>query len=246
MFSTLIAIMCFVLCVVCVAAQDPAGSWLSYATASCPDNTRVTHFEGKWDVPPNPARTDGDIRYTPWIGAETSDNLNVIQPVNPWLGANQTWRMYPEVFQWTPADTRDGIGTPLRTTAGHTLHGGLAFLGEDYQSYDVWLTDTATRARSAMNVPVQRNGTQRGHPQDRHGVFKNYTILYVVFEHLAPCWAYPPSQRMVFRDLAVHCDGVLTNVTWTPGYVKDACDFRAQAIDGNTVAMTWNTTMSAP
>jgi hypothetical protein len=51
---------------------------------------RITYVEAKWRCGDNPAR--GDAFFSPWFGIETSDNLNLIQPVNPWTG--DQWEIY--------------------------------------------------------------------------------------------------------------------------------------------------------
>lgn len=66
------------------AAQDPAGGWLGYATDRCPSG-RLTFMDAYWKVGATP-RKSGSF-YSPWFGSDTSDNLNLIQPVNPCVGA---------------------------------------------------------------------------------------------------------------------------------------------------------------
>jgi hypothetical protein len=74
------------------AAQDPAGGWLGYATDSCPGGSRLTFMDAYWKVGATP-RNSGSF-YSPWFGSDTTDNLNLIQPVNPWLG--NEWQIYNE------------------------------------------------------------------------------------------------------------------------------------------------------
>ena len=38
--------------------------------------------------------------FSPWFGMDPADNLNLIQPVNPWSGSS--WAMYTEYYQWSP------------------------------------------------------------------------------------------------------------------------------------------------
>ncbi len=46
----------------------------------------ITKMEAKWKVGALPAV--GGAFYSPWFGVESSDNLNLIQPVNPFDGSN--------------------------------------------------------------------------------------------------------------------------------------------------------------
>lgn len=72
-FSALLAV---------AAAQDPAQGWLGYATAQCPEGTKLTLLDAYWKVGATPRNSNSF--YSPWFGQDTSDNLNLLQPVNPW------------------------------------------------------------------------------------------------------------------------------------------------------------------
>ncbi len=73
------------------SAQDPAQGWLSYAIGVNPSGTGIiTKAEAKWRVGAMPAV--GGAFYSPWLGVETSDNLNLIQPVNPFDGMRRVHR----------------------------------------------------------------------------------------------------------------------------------------------------------
>lgn len=71
-------------------AQDPAQGWTGYAKGVNPANKGfITRAEAKWVVgsaPSNPS-----CFYSPWFGIETSDNLNLLQPVNPTNGYYGGW-----------------------------------------------------------------------------------------------------------------------------------------------------------
>jgi hypothetical protein len=66
-----------------VAAQDPAQGWLGYAVANCPAGTTLTLMDAYWPVGATPKRSQSF--YSPWFGIDASDNLNLLQPVNPWM-----------------------------------------------------------------------------------------------------------------------------------------------------------------
>ena len=64
-----------------VSAQDPAQGWLAYAKAVSPTGQgRLTYIEGYWNVPASPKRSNAF--FSPWFGIDTSDNLNLLQPVS--------------------------------------------------------------------------------------------------------------------------------------------------------------------
>ncbi len=69
------------------AAQDPAQGWLAYARALPPSGKpgqRLTYISARWKNNANPRNSNSF--YSPWFGIDTADNLNLLQPVNPWLG----------------------------------------------------------------------------------------------------------------------------------------------------------------
>eukprot|EP00744_Colponema_vietnamica_P012114 GILI01017009.1.p1 GENE.GILI01017009.1~~GILI01017009.1.p1 ORF type:complete len:267 (-),score=92.51 GILI01017009.1:107-907(-) len=224
------ALILFAVMACVAAAQDPAQGWLSYATASCPAGTRLTKFTGTWQVPQSPEPSDAF--YSPWIGTDPADNLNLLQPVNPWFG--NEWAIYTEYFQWSPENNLDS--NQQGANSGDQLVGSIVFNGEAQQSYTVSQVDTAAGGSSSqMSVPVQT---------DNNGNYKNYSIAYVVFEKTAYCGDYPPEEQITFGNLTMECNGKRITPQWTTSFVEDCCDFRAHVVDSQTITMTWST--SAP
>lgn len=85
--------------VTAVAAQDPAHGWMAYAVGKLPPtHDRITRLEMTWTVGAKPSGSRAF--FSPWFGMDPSDNLNLVQPVNPWMGSG--WSMYTEYFQCTP------------------------------------------------------------------------------------------------------------------------------------------------
>lgn len=213
-----------------VLAQDPAPGWLAYATAKCPAGTRLTHMEAKWTVGVNPPNSFAF--FSPWFGIDTSDNLNLLQPVNPWMGSG--WSMYTEYYQWSPTNNVDS--TSYNVNAGDQLYGKITFDGDDKQTYTLSQTDVTTGQTSSMTIPVQKH----------NGVHKNYTIQYIVYEKVAQCYQYGSDQKVVFNDIQVFCNDVQVQPTWTTGVVEDVCDFRAHVVSPSQVEITWNTAGVGP
>uniref|UniRef100_A0A7S1Q0B7 Uncharacterized protein n=1 Tax=Neobodo designis TaxID=312471 RepID=A0A7S1Q0B7_NEODS len=212
-----------------VAAQDPPPGWTAYATGNCPAGTRLTKMEATWKVLGNAPASQAF--YSPWFGSDTTDNLNLLQPVNPWFG--NSWNFYTEYFQWSPTHNVDSTSYP--TSTGNTLHGEIIFNGVNEQSYTVRQTDQTQGQSSQMTIPVQR---------DVWGNYKNYTVLYVVFEKIAQCNEYPPDEIVTFKDINVYCDGELITPQWTTAVVDEVCDFTAHVINPHEISITWNTQSS--
>ena len=76
---------------------------MAYAVGKMPDSIkRITKLEMSWTVGKDPEHSFAF--FSPWFGMDPTDNLNLIQPVNPWSGSS--WSMYTEVGA-TDKDARE-------------------------------------------------------------------------------------------------------------------------------------------
>lgn len=205
------------------AAQDPAGGWMAYAVGTVPAGVeRITNLQMTWTVGAEPKHSRAF--FSPWFGMDPADNLNLIQPVNPWSGSS--WSMYTEYYQWSP--THNSNSKQYAVKAGQTLKGSLVY-DKDTDSYDLTQTIVETGVSSKQNVPCQ-NG-------------KKYNLPYVVYEKTFPCADYPPDEIVTFRDIQVECDGsdCTEDVIWE-SKVKDAnCDMKAVVHNNTAISITWDT-----
>lgn len=152
-----------------VMAQDPAEGWMAYAVGALPSNVqRITKLEMTWTVGAEPERSFAF--FSPWFGMDPSDNLNLIQPVNPWSG--RSWSMYTEYFQWSPVHNSNSRQRAVR--AGDTLRGSLVY-NHLSDSYFLSQTVVETGETSSQTVKCQSG--------------KRFLVPYVVYEkvrrHLA-------------------------------------------------------------
>lgn len=207
------------------AAQDPAEGWMAYAVGQVPSGTtRITKLNMTWTVGADAKRSSAF--YSPWFGMDPADNLNLIQPVNPWFGSS--WSMYTEYFQWRPEHNSNSRQQPVKS--GQTLQGSLIY-NSDSDSYTLGQMVQETGATSTQQVKCQDG--------------KKYTLPYVVYEKTFPCGDYPPDGKVTFRNIYVECDGkdCTKDVQWT-GKVKDAnCDMKATPNSDGTITISWNTNM---
>eukprot|EP00163_Fabomonas_tropica_P027436 TRINITY_DN5286_c0_g1_i2.p1 TRINITY_DN5286_c0_g1~~TRINITY_DN5286_c0_g1_i2.p1 ORF type:complete len:284 (-),score=87.89 TRINITY_DN5286_c0_g1_i2:145-969(-) len=205
------------------AAQDPATGWMAYAVGTLPSGTeRLTHLEMKWKVSNNPRPSFAF--FSPWFGADTTDNLFLIQPVNPWEGGQ--WNGYCENFIWQPVYNQDSPS--FSVSPGQTMHGIMTYDASS-DSYNVTQSCVETGATSSLQAKVP-NG-------------KKVTIPYVVYEKTWPCRDYPSDEKVTFYDIKASCDNqdCTSQVKWE-AKVKDAnCDFAAHINSNNTIDITWNT-----
>ncbi|EGD73234.1 hypothetical protein PTSG_04950 [Salpingoeca rosetta] len=210
----------------CAVAQDPAEGWLGYAKGVNPSGEGIiTYIEAKWRVGSNPRR--GGAFFSPWFGIETSDNLNLIQPVNPWTG-NQ-WQIYNEYFQWVPTHNYNSEAHVVRP--GDVLFGSVSY-NPSKNSYTVFHKDMNDGWSVTTEIPVQRSG----------GDYKKYTIVYFVFEKEWDCDQYPPDGEVTFYDIKVQYNNQTVSPQWTTAYVDDVCNNRAHIVDESTIKITWDTT----
>jgi hypothetical protein len=170
-----------------IYGQDPADGWMAYAVGAIPSNyERITRLEMTWKVGANP--TSSEAFFSPWFGMDPADNLNLVQPVNPWSG--DSWSMYTEYFQWEPEDNVNS--REYSVESGQTLHGSIVY-NSAQDSYVLKQTIVETGETSSQTVKCQDG--------------KKFTIPYVVYEKTFPCYTYPPDQIVTFTNIIVECDG---------------------------------------
>ena len=178
--------------VLLTSAQDPADGWMAYAVGAIPSNyQRITRMEMTWTVGQNPSPSDSF--FSPWFGMDPADNLNLIQPVNPWT--SDSWSMYTEYYQWSPEDNSNS--DQYSVNAGQTLHGALVYSANS-DSYTLTQTIVETGDSSSQVVQCQSG--------------KKFTIPYVVYEKTFPCSTYPPDQIVTFKNIIVECDGQVNQI----------------------------------
>ena len=102
-------------------------------------------------------------------GIETSDNLNLLQPVNPWVG--NEWQIYNEYYQWSPTYNFNSeavcgglvirlvwcltFSFPKRkTNPGDLLYGSVA-LTADRKAYNLTHTDVTDGWTVNTIIPIQ-------------------------------------------------------------------------------------------
>ena len=220
MFNLLSCILsCYVLR---AAGQDPASGWMAYAVGEIPtDKARITRLEMTWQISDDAAKSRAF--YSPWFGMDPDDNLNLIQPVNPWTGS--AWNYYTEYYQWKPTHNSNSKSYPAK--GGQTLHGSLIYdSGSD--SYFLNQTLLETGVSSTQTVPCQDG--------------KRYRLPYVVYEKTFPCSTYPPDGIVTFKDIYAECDGTdcTADIKWEAKVKDPNCDMKANIIDANTISITWD------
>jgi len=216
-----------------VAAQDPANGWMAYAVGAIPSQfERITRLEMTWTV--GEAPKNNNAFYSPWFGMDPADNLNLVQPVNPWQGSG--WDMYTEYYQWSPSHNSNSKSYSVKP--GQTLHGAVVY-DSSSDSYTLTQTIVETGQSSSQVVPCQSG--------------KKYVIPYVVYEKEWRCSDYPPDGVVSFRNIIVECDGTecTQDVNWQAKVEDSNCNMAAHVESGakatteNEISITWNPSMTS-
>jgi hypothetical protein len=170
--------------------------------------------------------------FSPWFGIESSDNLNLIQPVNPWEGYG--WSIYNEYFQWSPVYNYNSASTSVN--AGDVLFGSVEYVASN-QTYTVIHSDLNSGWSVTSSIPIQ-NGPD-GNPK----LFDH--AWFVMEKSQWDCDQYPPDNKVTFTNILIEWDGVKTAPSWSTAYVDDNCNCRAHIVDPATVQITWDSSMQA-
>jgi len=214
--------------VVIVSAQDPASGWMGYARGTSADPGIITYVEAKWRVPSNPL-TSGAF-FSPWFGIEASDNLNLIQPVNPWTGYQ--WQIYNEYFQWSPEYNYNSKSNAVNP--GDLLFGSVSY-NNITQAYDMYHSDMNSGWSVNSSIPIQK---------DNNGNYKQFTIAYFVMEKSEwYCSQYPPDNKVTFFDIRMDYNYKTVTPVWKTSYVDDHCNCRAHILNSTSIAITWNSSL---
>jgi len=184
-------------------------------------------MEAKWKVGANPPSSGAF--FSPWFGIESADNLNLIQPVNPWTGSS--WSIYNEYYQWSPTKNQNSKSHTVRE--GDILFGSVTYTPAN-SSYTIYHSDLNDGWSVTTSIPIQN---------DKTGKPKNFNIAYIVYEKVWDCYYYPPDGEVEFYDIQIQWEGSNQNTTWKTGIVDDNCNNRATIVDQNTVKITWDTTL---
>ena len=233
------------------AAQDPTDGWLGYARAEH-EHKIITRFEVYWQNMDAP-KSVSTAFFSPWIGIGTSDRLNIIQCVNPWIGSE--WQSYIEYFQWVPERNKNSLSHV--TYPGDTFHSLIEYKESHFNIngsnvttpyYHVRHSDLTQHWTIENRVPVQGINETLKMDEMAH---KQYTSVYFAFSTQnvsMDCGAYPDGGSIRFYNISMWFDHKLIKYPiWKTSFYNDSCHNRAAldpARDNDTVIISWNQTTS--
>lgn len=200
---------------------------MAYAVGSLPEGVeRITNIEMTWKV--GASARSGSAFYSPWFGMDPGDNLNLLQPVNPWGG--DSWSMYTEYFQWSPEDNSNSQAYDVQP--GQTLHGSITYNSQS-DAYTIKQTIVETGKTSSQVVKCQSG--------------KKFTVPYVVYEKVWGCGNYPPDDKVTFTNIKVECDGkdCTSQVQWAAKVKDSNCNMQANVESSSQISITWDHTAAS-
>jgi hypothetical protein len=253
---SIIALALFVI----AAADDPAGSWLSYASWTAPGDAEITMLNTTWVVPSMPTEKRGSNAPGWWFGLQTSKgNGALIQPILAYGYKGDVYSIFNACFDWTDGSWHTSPET-------YTVQPGDTITSSVYKSGDREFTMVISSKDTGKTITtpytLQTRQTRKFHTilcatQVLGGVLRTLicVLCYVVAESTAyfvlehqprTCKAYPASGDCKFTDIYVEVGGKAATPTWTAAHVENACNSKATIVDAATIDFTWDTNADAP
>ncbi|GHP08400.1 hypothetical protein PPROV_000713900 [Pycnococcus provasolii] len=212
------------------SANDPASSWLTYASFSVPASSGViTRVSTTWTIPTMPAVPFGSNAPGWWFGVQTAGgNGALIQPIMAYGYQGSKFSIFNGVFDWTDESWR--TSPEVQTVKpGENIISELAMSPSDTRTY---VMKIAKEGNEPITTPFTLNKRQTD-PE---------TVVYFVLEHQPiTCKAYPTSEKLTFRNITVEVNGKVVTPTWEIHQEVPACNSRAEAVDAQTLEFTWST-----
>ena len=228
-----------------VSSQDPTDGWLGYATAQneeLGENQMITKLEAYW-LNLDAAKVNVNSFFSPFVGIGTSDRLNIIECVNPWI--NNEWQIYNEYFQWIPERNKNSLSQ--RTYPNDIIYSSIEYeKGNNNKTnknyYNVYHADLTQNWSVKTKVDIQKiNGTNND---------KRYIYAYFVFltQNVSmDCDLYPKNGVVKFYNISLYFNNKLVkNPKWTTNIYNDTCNNRAFVSNQNdSVTIRWNATSNS-
>lgn len=207
-------------------ANDPAGSWLNYASWTSSGEARITALNTTWKVPSNPNSPWGSNAPGWWFGIQTTRGDGaLIQPILAWGYQGSQWSIFNGVFDWTDGSWRTSDEV-YRVSAGDEITSSVIYKGDR----------TYTMIIEANGRSISTDYTLQ------QGQHSNETTAYFVLEHQPDsCNAYPSSDSMTFDNIVLEVDGqVVDSPKWAGHAEQPACDSSVKVLSSSQIQFSWN------
>lgn len=209
-----------------VSANDPAGSWLSYAVYNAPSSSsRITALNTTWTVPADPSQSFGSNAPGWWFGIQTAKGDGaLIQPILAYGYQGAKWSIFNACFDWTDGSwrTSDEIYT--------------------VQPGDKITSSVVATSKRGYEMQICASGKCINTPYElEQGQTETESTAYFVLEHQPLfCSAYPADGSMQFENIYLEVDGQeVKNPAWEAKQEAPKCDSECKIVDPNTIQFSW-------
>jgi hypothetical protein len=147
-------------------------------------------------------------------------------PVSQWGDGSPEFTIFNGYFQWDNSDWVQSAGTTVHP--GDTVFGSVTYLPSE-DAYNCHIASVTSRWSVTTKIAVEKG---KG----------NYTDVYFVTEHQpSNCAQLPANGGVVFTNINIAWDNVLTQPTWKAAQFKPVCNCQAVVVSPSSVKFTWNT-----
>ena len=150
-------------------ANDPAGSWLSYAVFEAENEGRITQLNTTWTVPSNPSTSWGSNAPGWWFGVQTADGAGaLIQPILAYGYQGSVFSIFNGVFDWNDGSWHTSDET-YTVKPGDNITSSVVYHASD-NSYDMIIASNGQSITTNYKI-LKEQGS------------KPESVAYFVLEH---------------------------------------------------------------
>jgi len=214
------------------SAQDPAGSWLTYAVYKDPQERKITALNTTWTVPSNPATPYGSNAPGWWFGTQTANGDGaLVQPILAYGYEGNFYSIFNGVYDWTDGSWHTSSQT-LTVQPGDKIVSSVT-TSDGGASYDMTVASVSLgrSITTKYNILSQQTATE--------------SVAYFVLEHQPrTCQAYPTNGECIFENIYLEVEGEEVTPTWEAKQMRPACNSQTEIVDSRTIKMTWDSEAS--
>ena len=211
-----------------IKADDPAGSWLSYAVYKAPNQGKITMLNTTWTVPSDPKTSFGSNAPGWWFGVQTADGAGaLIQPILAYGYQGNVFSIFNGVFDWNDGSwqTSDEVYT---VQPGDNIVSSVIYRESD-NSYDMIIASGGKSITTNYKILPQQGK-------------KTESVAYFVLEHQPfLCSAYPTDGVCTFENIYVEVENKhVENPEWKSMQEQPKCNSKCEIVNNETIKFTWD------
>jgi len=213
------------------SANDPSGSWLSYAQFTSNSTTDIiTFLKAEMVVPSAPTRLGAEPAF--WFGLQTANGDGaLVQPIMAkWI--INSFDMFQEIYDWT--DKHDDANRHQRVNPGDLITASVTYKAED-NSYDMDMHASPSGKTSTFNYQLLPAQTA------------TESVAYFVLEHQpSTCDQLPANSIVSWRNIEIEVNNVpVTDAIWVAAQSAPMCGSVATVLDAKSIDISWDVTATA-